>query len=283
VNLFTRLGPAALLTATVFAAACNADAATRKPALASPNWAGYVATPLADVPAVFTRAIGTWREPKVVCSRGDAGAAAAIWIGIGGYAGSGELQQIGSTVGCDGHDQPVATAWFDLYPYPEHAIPLQVRPGDTLTGDVTVSPTAVGLELRDQTRRWRFVRTIDWLSSGASSAEWVVEAPLECMRSVCAQARLADFGSLTFTQIGASASTTTGTLRCRAWTATPVQLDPAQPATPPAPTGDAPRTESAASAGTPAAFPSVLDADGSTFTITWLADMTALPPVVSGY
>jgi hypothetical protein len=103
------------------------------------------------------------------------------------------------------------------------------------------------------------------------------------VRWACAQARLADFGSLTFTQIGASASTSTGTLRCPAWTATPVQLNPSQSPTPPARTGDAPRTESTASGRAPAAFPSALDADGSTFTVTWLADMTALPPLVSGY
>jgi peptidase A4-like protein len=147
-SVFSTLGPVAVLVAAACAAVCNADAATST-SVVNPNWAGYVATPHADVPAVFTRVAGTWREPRVVCSPGDAGAAAAIWVGIGGYGGSAELEQVGNTVGCGKRDQPVATVWFDLYPYPAHAISLKVRPGDTLTGAVTVSSAAVGLELTD--------------------------------------------------------------------------------------------------------------------------------------
>jgi len=95
--------------------------------------------------------------------------------------------------------------------------------------------------------------------------------------SRCAQARLVDFGSPTFTEIGASASESSGTLRCSAWTATSVQLDPDLPSPPP-PTEGARSVESLEARGTPAAFASVLDTDGSPFTVTWLPDMSALPP-----
>lgn len=276
--MLSRFGSAALLVAAACAAACAAEAAPYKPFVASPNWAGYIATPLAAAPATFTRATGTWKQPNVVCSSGDAGAAAAFWVGIGGFAGSTEMQQVGSTVSCNKRDRPVSTAWFDLYPYPGHAISLKVRPGDTLTGVVTVMPAAIGLELSDQTRGWRFARTISWTPEGASSAEWIVEAPLDCEYSDCVQARLADFGSLTFTQVEATATTSSGTLSCSAWTATPVQLNPGLPSlAPPAPgllTG-------IASAGTPAAFASALDTYGSTFTVTWLPDISALPPTTT--
>lgn len=275
---FSRLGPAALLVAAACAAAGGVEAAPNRLAVASPNWAGYIATPPADAPAVFTRAAGTWMQPKVVCAPGDAGASAAIWVGIGGYADSTEMPQIGSTVGCTKRGKPVSTVWFDLYPYPAHAIALKVRPGDTLTGVVTVSPTAAGLRLADQTRHWRFARSISWIPDGASSAEWIVEAPFECLYSHCRQARLANFGSLTFTQVDASASAHSGTLRGPAWTATPVQLDPGVPSPPPPPTVDAPRAETIAVRGTPAAFASALDTDGSSFTVTWLPDASALPP-----
>jgi hypothetical protein len=222
----------------------------------TPNWAGYVATPAPGSPATFRSASGTWRQPAAACRRGDHGAATAIWVGIGGYDGStDELQQIGSMASCDLRGRPVSRAWFALLPYPPHTIALNVRPGDTLTGNVSVLPTAVRLQLIDRTAGWSFTRTIGWGPADTTSAEWIVEAPLNCVYKACRQAPLANFRTLTFTEIATSTDAGVGTLTRCPWTVRDVALAPT-----PAATGTA-RT------GTASAGP--LDADGTSFTVTW--------------
>lgn len=254
----TRFLAAALLTA------CSAPA-HRSETVANPNWAGHVAIPGLDPPAMFESASGTWRQPAAACRRGEHGAAAAIWVGIGGYdGGSDELQQIGSTVGCDRRGRPFSTAWFALLPYPPHPIAHKVRSGDTLAGAVTVLPTAVRLQLIDRTAGWSFTRTIGWGPADTTSAEWIVEAPVNCVYDACRQAPLANFHSLTFTEIAASTSAGVGTLAHSPWAGTDVALTLT-----PAQTGTA-RT------GTASAGP--LDPDGTSFTVRWSPPSTGHKP-----
>jgi hypothetical protein len=67
----------------------------------SPNWSGYVVGAAAGAAVSFSRVTGSWRLPAARCGPADAGALAAIWVGIGGYASSGKLEQIGTEAGCD--------------------------------------------------------------------------------------------------------------------------------------------------------------------------------------
>lgn len=240
---------AALLTA------CTAAAHTHGTPRPNPNWAGYVATPAAGSPT-FTSAAGAWRQPAPICHRRDGGAAAAVWVGIGGFdAGTDELQQIGTMARCDRHGRPVESAWFALLPYPPHTIALRVRAGDTLAASVALSSTTVRLQLINRTENWSFTRTIAWGPADATSAEWIVEAPLNCVFQTCRQAALANFSALTFTEINATTGGQLGTLAHCPWTVTAVDLTP--------------RAPDALGAASGSAAPGPLDSSGSTFTVTW--------------
>jgi hypothetical protein len=241
-----------VLTATV-ATPTAPPAAPLPTAVVSPHWAGYVATGLPDAPDVFTSVTASWVQPRASCRRGGRPSAAVIWVGIGGYAGgSQELEQIGSTAGCDRRGHLLNSVWFALLPYPAHTIAQTVRPGDALTGTVTILPTGTRLRLVNRTRAWDFVRTIDIRPADTSSAEWIVEPPMSCARSACSQMRLANFGALTFTDVGAVAHARSGTLRAPEWAVTAVEL-----------------TAVASSRGPASAIPGGADAEGSSFTVTW--------------
>jgi hypothetical protein len=187
--------------------------------------------------------------------RDSQGSATAIWVGIGGYDGRMQaLQQVGSTAGCDRRGRQTNTVWFAVLPHPALPIPLKVRPGDILTGVVTVLPTATRLRLVNRTRGWVFERTIAAGLPDTASAEWIVEPPMNCRRYSCDQAQLANFGALTFTEIGLVADGQARTLATPALTVTPIELgwDPSGRNTPWA-----------------TATPGPIDDPGTSFTITW--------------
>lgn len=243
-------------------AACSATGSLNKPVEVSSTWAGYVATAAADPPVPFTAATGRWTQPRSSCRATGAGTSAVIWVGIGGYIGGTQaLQQIGTTVGCNKRGKPVSSAWFDLLPYPAHAIPKPVRPGDILTGVVTIRPIGVQLELSDETLGWSFVRTVALWPIDATSVEWIVESPSACRFTTCHQAWLANFGSLTFTDISATADGQEGNLASAGWRVTPLQLISN------APPHAASRIHTPVSSST--AVPGPVQEGGASFTITW--------------
>jgi hypothetical protein len=253
----TRLVSLGALIAVTLIATCTAAVGSTATTVVSPRWAGYVATRLAAAPSVFTGAVGTWKHPRPSCTRGDHSSAAAIWVGIGGYDGSTQvLQQIGTTAGCDSRGKPVNTAWFAVLPYPAHNILLKVNPGDTLTGVVTVLPTATRLQLVNRTRKWAFVRTITAGAPDTTSAEWIVEPPMNCVRRTCRQAELTNFDSVTFSEISLVADGQAGTLSTSASTVTAIELG---------------RVSSTRRPSRATATPGPIDVHGASFTITWSA------------
>jgi hypothetical protein len=216
-----------IVAVAAFAAAAVARSAVRSPAV-SPNWAGYAATASSHARVAFTRVAGAWREPSVGCDADDAGAASAVWVGLGGYSGSiRKVEQVGTNANCDGADKPVYFAWFEVVPYPAYTIAFRVEPGDMIGASVQIVPRAVRLRLEDRTRGWVFDRTISWASPDTSSAEWIVEAPATCKRFACSQPSLADFGSVRITQIGLIGNSHAGTLGDPSWRVTPIRLVPA--------------------------------------------------------
>jgi hypothetical protein len=247
-----RLGSLGAVFAAALAAAYTAVADPSMSTLGSPHWAGYVATRPATA---FTSATATWRHPRPRCLRGEHDSAAAIWVGLGGYDGSSqELEQVGSTAGCDRHGKPSNTAWFAVLPYPPHPIVVTVRPGDTLTGTVTILPTGTRLELINRTRGWAFARTINVGGADTTSAEWVVEPPMNCVRHTCRQAQLANFQSVTFDEIGLVANGQAGFLTASDFTVTTLELVP--------PPSARVRLPADALAGP-------VDDRGGSFTVTW--------------
>jgi hypothetical protein len=215
-----------------------------------PNWAGYAATAPSGTPLAFTSARGAWREPAVSCSGSGAGTKSAIWVGLGGFVGPG-LEQIGADANCDARGRPLYFAWFEVLPYIAYPIKAKVRPGDSLAASVSVDGYAVRLQLQNRTRHWTVTKNLSSEAPDTSSAEWIVEAPTACAGYQCIQSRLANFGSVSITNVAVGTASTSGALTDSSWSVVAIRLAPADPAT------------------APGAAPGPVSADGQAFSVLW--------------
>lgn len=220
------LTPALLATlATTLTATLGLASIALADATQSSNWAGYAAH---SSHVRFTHVFGAWRQPSAVCSPGTP-TYSSQWVGLGGYAvDSSALAQIGSELDCDASGKPVSTVWYELVPAPSRRIRMTVALGDQLAAAVTVTGHLVRLQLSDLTRHTSFLRTVDAHQLDLSSADWIVEAPLQCTgRSSCQQLPLADFGTTAMTR--ASTRTSTGRragISDPLWRTTAIALSP---------------------------------------------------------
>jgi hypothetical protein len=105
-------------------------------------------------------------------------------------------------------------------------VSLPVSAGDEVTALVTVSGHRATLMLSDLTRRRSF-RTSVWSGPiDVSSAEWIVEAPSDCL-STCTTLPLANFANAVFTAAKAQLSNGyVGAIADRHWTTTRIRLSP---------------------------------------------------------
>jgi Peptidase A4 family len=219
-------GTRAGLTAAVIAAAalCSAPAALAKTTTSS-NWAGYAV----HRPGVsFRQVSGTWTEPTTSCTPGQP-SYSAMWVGIGGFKPTSDaLEQIGTEVDCNSAGTTVSSAWYELVPAPSKTISLAVHPGDVMHAAVTVVGHRVTVVLRDQTTDKSFHKSLYAPSIDLSSAEWIVEAPSECMSQFACQALpLANFGSVAFDSAAATtAKGTTGSIISPKWWRSKIELTP---------------------------------------------------------
>jgi hypothetical protein len=190
----------------------------------STNWAGY-----ADhgSGASFRVVRGSWIEPTATCTSRPT--YSSYWVGIGGYSeASQDLEQIGTEVDCTASGRINSTAWYELVPSPSVPVHISVKPGDSMQASVSISGSAVTVTLYDATSKQRFRKTIRASSLDLSSAEWIVEAPSECVSaSSCQTLPLANFGTAAFT--GTSVTTSSGhtsPITSPAWQTTKINLRP---------------------------------------------------------
>lgn len=224
----------------------------------SSNWAGYVvAAPAGASPATFTDVVGTWVQPKLVCTKGRS-SSSGFWVGLGGASEASEaLEQTGTAALCASSGKAVYYAWIELVPAPPVRLRLTVAAGDTLLGAVSYAGGRLVLELENLTRGTSVTRTALPPALDLSSAEWIAEAPSLCsFADACTVARLANFRRVSFSRAAVTGSDHTGTIDDPAWEATPIMLAPAADPQAPAP-------------GAATAVPSPLGADGRSFTVTW--------------
>jgi len=256
------------LTASLIAAAAlfAAPAAMAKTTTSS-NWAGYA---VHRSGVSFRKVSGTWTEPNASCIAGES-TYSAVWVGIGGYQPtSNALEQIGTEVDCNPAGNAASSAWYELVPAPSKPISLAVHPGDVMHATVTVVGHQATLDLENLTTHRSFHRSFHAPSIDVSSAEWIVEAPSECISQFACQALpLANFGSVTFDSAAAtSGAGTVGSIIAPAWLRTRIDLTPgAQRFIVARSTSD--------TAGSATA--SALTADGSGFDVTFSS--IAYPPV----
>jgi hypothetical protein len=191
--------------------------------IGSSNWAGYA---VHRDGTSFRTVQATWKQPSVTCTPGVR-TFSSYWVGLGGYGiNSQALEQIGTEVDCTRSGAVSSTAWYELVPAPSAPISLPVRPGDVLSAKVTVKGHRVSLSLRDLTTGLGFLKTTSVSAIDVSSAEWIVEAPSDCVSAgTCQTLPLADFGSVSF----ASARAQTvrghrGSISSPAWGLTQISL-----------------------------------------------------------
>ena len=246
-----------LLFAAVLVGAPAALANTTR----STNWAGYA---IHRSGVSFRHVSASWIQPSATCVAGHS-SYSAMWVGLGGYSPtSNALEQIGTEVDCGAGGRVLSSAWYELVPAPSKTISFAVAPGDALHASVTVTGHQVVVELVNLTRHHTFRKTLYTPSIDVSSAEWIVEAPSECLGQFSCQALpLANFGSVAF---GSASAVTTdgavGTVAGPGWGRTKIKLMPG-----------AQRfiVAGGSSDTTGTAAPSPLQGGGSTFDVTYAA------------
>lgn len=218
--------PAALLAATTMLLA-GAPSALADNSISS-NWSGYA---VHRSGVRFRQVKAAWKQPTASCAAGSQ-SYSAQWVGLGGYSpSSNALEQIGTEIDCSSTGRALSSAWYELVPAPSETINLRVRPGDTMAASVTVVGHKVTVSLEDATTHRSFTKSLRAGAIDVSSAEWIVEAPSDCISiNSCQTLPLADFGRASFGL--ASARTTTGrsgTIVSSHWGRTAITLSPGGP------------------------------------------------------
>ncbi|MGH9072284.1 MAG: G1 family glutamic endopeptidase, partial [Acidimicrobiales bacterium] len=173
----------------------------------SDNWSGYV-----EQSGPQTAVSGTFTVPTLY--QGQTGTYMAEWVGIDGWTDTGVIQ-----AGVDEYPDPSDPTMFDYYPwyelYPSPPVDLfpdylpDMVPGDSLTVDITeVSSNSWQIVLDDTTQSESYTTTQTY-TGPASSAEWIVEAPLNSASNTIYT--LADYAPTEFTGISASGPDTSDT------------------------------------------------------------------------
>ncbi|MBO0768928.1 MAG: hypothetical protein J2O48_09625 [Solirubrobacterales bacterium] len=172
------------------------------------NWAGYEATPAAG--KNFSSVSGGWTQPKVTCATSQP-TYGAFWVGLGGDSNSQALEQEGTQADCSSTGKASYFAWYELVPAGPVKIPLAVRPGDKMWAKTSVSGDKVRVEIDNKTTHKSYAKTLTMTSTkpDTSSAEWIAEAPSECLNGAAGECRplpLSDFGSLSFNSAQATSA-----------------------------------------------------------------------------
>jgi hypothetical protein len=180
----------------------------------STNWSGYAASKSG---LTFTDVKGNWGQPTAHCTTSKK-TLAAFWVGIDGY-NSNSVEQIGTDSDCAGLNAASYYAWYEFYPsapvylskttYP-------VRPGDTLSGEVSASGSTFTVKLHSS-RGWTFQTSKSLSGKAKSSVEWIAEAPARCTPGGCTVLPLTNFGTVSFNGSYATGGGHTGSISYSGW------------------------------------------------------------------
>jgi Peptidase A4 family len=246
---------------TLAAAPCAAAATATATQSVSSNWSGYVVKHSISS-GRFSKVSGSWVQPSITAGAGDS--YAVFWVGLGGSGGSSNaLEQVGTEANyVDGKLEYYA--WYELVPSAPVRLSLTIHPSDRIYAEVSVSGTSVAVAIADQTTGQWAKRTLHAASPDTGSAEWIAEAPSTCNGSGrCRPLALANFGSIRFLDSSVTAQGHTGAISDPNWTMEEVRLSETVSST----AADRPGFVSSQLPG--GAEPSVVSADGSSFSVSW--------------
>jgi hypothetical protein len=222
--MLVRVRLPTILLATATVALGGASSALADSSISS-NWAGYA---IHRSGVRFRQVSASWRQPNASCRAGNQ-TYSAVWLGLGGFnETSNALEQIGTEIDCSASGHVLSSAWYELVPAPSNTVNLRVRPGDLISASVTVVGHRVSVKLSDLTSHHTFSRTFNSAVVDVSSAEWIVEAPSECISATaCQTLPLANFGTTAFGVVSATSTTgAVGTVASRNWDSTAITLSP---------------------------------------------------------
>jgi hypothetical protein len=228
-----------------------------KPKIVSQDWSGYVAfsDPQNPQPLV-TGVSASWIVPEVASSQGDSYSAA--WIGIGGYIGDETLIQVGTEQDSQ-NGVGTYSAWYELLRSNVVTIStIKVSPKDEISASINLidsNSSIWTLEMTDITNGDTFKRDFQYDSSRLS-AEWIVERPT--VNGFVTT--LANFGKITFTNSTANMSTAGQPIKN--FPNTQITMYDRQ--------------------GRALVSVSPISNEGSTFTVTYLADSATVQSVLTG-
>jgi hypothetical protein len=238
-----RTAGACAVSLIALATTAAAGTSGSPPQTTSGNWSGYA---VSGHEHTFTDVTGSWTQPAVSC-RERPSSSSSFWVGLGGFAPDATgVEQVGTSADCE-NGEAVYYAWYELAPRPAVLVKLDVKPGDRLAGEVSVTGDRVHLWLIDVTSGGAYATTRQLENPDHSSAEWIAEAPSACAAH-CRVLPLANFGATTFTSTSATSGAHTGTIGDAAWTASSIELTTRR-------------------SGPVSVTPSHLSTDGSSFTV----------------
>jgi Peptidase A4 family len=250
--------------------AAHATAATAQntaQSAVSQNWSGY--SVVSQAGQSFSSVSGSWVQPSVSTdpSASASDGSSAFWVGLGGATQQSQsLEQIGTAADVQ-NGQASYYAWYELLPAAQQRLDLPVRPGDHMTGRVSVNGTTVTLSLSDQTTGQSVTKTLAMDSPDVSSAEWIAEAPAMETAGGAQILPLADFGQVSFSNASATAGGHTGSITDAAWSAQKIDLSSAGSQRFPGVVGRSSSVGLATQSGT-GASPSDPSSDGSGFSVS---------------
>jgi hypothetical protein len=246
------------------AMALGVPAASAATVATSENWAGYEAT---NGTSNFSAVSGSWVQPTATCTS-QSPTYSAFWVGLGGGGqSSSALEQIGTQSDCTAAGATEYYAWYELVPKAPVRLDMTVGPGDRMYARVTVSGTTVHLSLENQTTGASVDRTLQMSNPDTSTAEWVAEAPSQCMTGLqdCTPLPLTDFGSVRFSNAYATSNGHTGSIGDSSWSTQAIALAPSDGSS------YAGYGGYGASGNTAGAQPSSLSSGGSEFSVSYSA------------
>ena len=233
---------------------------------ASANWAGYVAQG-----NTFSSVSGSWVAPSVKCTANST--YSAFWVGLGGASDQSQgLEQVGTQADCNAGGATSYYAWYELVPAAPVKLDLAVKPGDHITGKVTVNATNVLVALTNASTGQSVSKSLQTTSIDTSSAEWIAEAPSACDNSgSCQPLSLANFGTVNFTNASATAGGHTGAITDSNWQTSVVALNGGAAGA----SEFGPRGVAYDPSGSASAQASGLSSNGSAFSVAWQSPGTA--------
>jgi hypothetical protein len=163
----------------------------------TPRWAGYVLQGTNGVTMVSAR----WTVPTLDC-RITPNAVSTAWVGVGGFGHDAiwPFPQAGSDSNCVNGDQ-VDDFWCSHQTFKQYV----VSPGDVIEARIFRKREAWSCSVNDVTAKRSDVKMLNYKYVGSTgTSEWIVESTTISVGGKSKIGKLADFGSLTFSDISIS-------------------------------------------------------------------------------